>query len=529
MFRVEFLNIKSHPQLGTISLNFSDENEFKNKKPYSTLIIGPNGTGKSFILRSVADIFRQFKAYTVSDKREFSLPFDIHLRYKINDNTYEIVTKNFEAITKRGIRRNYLFLKNRPLDFKIKEKNVLMENVKEFEISYKELEFPEKLLVNSIIPTDRFTQQNSNRNDFYQYLGARSTSSTSSTKSAIRKTIKHIFSATSSSVYFIENLKELLGFLDFEDNFEVIYKTKINKLFFSETLSKKDFKTYFENWWLEDFEYTKRKRENPLWSIPYYNTHFKNNEELTEMLIEYLNQLPKDKEKFSNKPKSSSKIIKIDLLNPKLTENDLIMLSHLENLDIINLEGISVQKRTKKLNIGEISSGEYHLLISMIAIFANINPNSLILIDEPEISLHPNWQMRYMTFLKNVFQKYSNCHFIITTHSHFLISDLEGDNSAVIVLNRNDENRLQAELLEGINTFGWASEDVLFRVFGVRSIRNHYFEMAVGDLLDLLASKSKKYSKIRELLGLLKRVETTENDPLKELIKETEYYLEDAK
>lgn len=526
MFRIEYLKLNSHPQLGDITLNFSDKEEFENSKPYSTLIIGPNGTGKSFILRTIADILRQFRTYSISDKREFSLPFDLHIRYKINQNTYEIISNNLA--TKRSFRRKYFFFKNRKINVKSPDAFTLSGNMYDFEISYKELEFPEKLLVNSIIPTDRFTQQNSSREDFYQYLGTRTTSSTSSTKSAIRKTIRYIFNATSSSNNFIENLKDLLKFLQFEQKFEVVYKTKINKLFFSEQLNKNDFKIYFEEWWKDDFQFTKRKKENPLWSIPYYNSNFKKNEIATEELIAYLNQLPQDKKKFSNKPKSSLKIIKIDLLDPMLTEKDLQMLSHLENLDIINLEGISVQKSNKKLNISDISSGEYHLLISLIAIFANINQNSIVLIDEPEISLHPNWQMRYMTFLKNVFKKYSSCHFIITTHSHFLISDLEGDNSAVIALSRDDERLLRAELLEGINTFGWSSEDVLFRVFGVRSVRNHYFETTIAELLDMLATKSDNYSSINEKLGLLKRIETAENDPLNELIKETELYLENA-
>lgn len=530
MFRIEFLNLKNHPQLGDIDLQLSEPIEYKkDEKPYTSVIIGANGTGKSFILRTVAEIFRQFKSYSLSDKKEFNLPYDIHLRYRFYHNTYEIVTRRLKIFNRSGQRKEYLFFKNRPfnLDFK---GDSLFEKQTGFEVLHQELEYPEKLLVNSIIPTDRFVYQNSNPTDFYQYLGARSTSSTTSTKSSVRRTIKHIFNAANVSKEFRGNLKELLTFLEFEENFKVEYKTKINKLFFSKELTAVNFKQYFENWWDEKFEYTSRKKENPLWSIPYYNQNFKDNSPLIEEIVAFLNKLPNIEKLFHSKKKSSSKIISIDLFDSDISDYDLTMISHLENLDIINLEGIRIQKSKSSLSINDISSGEYHLLNSLIGMFANITKDSLILIDEPEISLHPNWQMRYITFLKKVFVNFSSCHFILSTHSHFLVSDLEGKSSSVTALNRDSKtNELSAKILQGADTFGWSAEDVLFRVFSVKSARNHYFEMAVADLLNLLAIKSKDFKKINEILEELKAISISENDPLNELISETEDYIRNDK
>lgn len=521
MFRIEFLKLKDHPQLGSIELNFSEPSEYKKGgKPYTSVIIGANGTGKSFILRTVAEIFRQFKAYSDSgsEKKEFTLPFDIHLRYRFYHNTYEIVTKRMKPIDRNGLRREYLFFKNRPIEKYFKGETIF-EKQTGFEVLHQELEYPEKLLVNSIIPTDRFVQKNSSRGDFYQYLGARSTSSTTSTKSSVRRTIQHIFNATTESKKFTGHLKELLTFLEFKESFKVEYKTKINKLFFSKELTKENFKKYFENWWDEKFEFTSRKQENPLWSIPYYNQHFKDNKELTEKLVAYLNKLPLNEKVFHNKKNSSSKIITIDLFDEEIAEDDLIMISHLENLDIINLEGIQIQKSEKTLSIGDISSGEYHLLISLIGMFANISNDSLILIDEPEISLHPNWQMRYITFLKNVFTNFSTCHFILTTHSHFLVSDLEGKSSAVIALNRDSEtNFLSADLLEGENTFGWSAEDVLYRVFNVKTTSNYFLEMDLRNALTLIKNKSKVTKELDVIIERLNKLQLNQADPTNEII-----------
>ncbi|MCF1713325.1 ATP-binding protein [Flavihumibacter sp. RY-1] len=526
MFRIEFLNLKGHPQLGDIDLQLSEPQEYKKgEKPYTSVIIGPNGTGKSFILRTIAEVFRQFKSYSVSNKKEFSLPYDIHLRYKYYRNTYEIVARKIKSSNNKMQRKEYLFFKNRPFNLEFNNDS-LHELQTGFEVLHHELEYPDKLLVNSIIPTDRFKYQNSNPIDFYQYLGARSTSSTTSTKTSVRRTLKHIFNAAKASNEFRGNLKELLKFLEFEDCFKVEYKTKINKLFFSKSLTIDNFKKYFENWWDEDFEYTKRKQENPLWSIPYYNQYFKDDLYLTERVVSFLNKIPTIEKIFLSKKNSSSKIISIDLFDSDLTDYDLTMISHLENLDIINLEGIRIQKRNSSLSINDISSGEYHLLNSLVGMFANIKYNSLVLIDEPEISLHPNWQMRYITFLKDVFANFSTCHFIISTHSHFLVSDLEGESSSVTALNRDlKTNQLSAKILLGANTFGWSAEDVLFRVFNVKSARNHYFEMAVADLLNLLSKKSKDFNKITRLVEELKAINISENDPLNELISEAEDYI----
>lgn len=525
MFRIEFLKLTNHPQLGNIELNLSDNSEYKKSEfPYTSVIIGSNGTGKSFILRTIAEIFRQFQAYSASEseKKIFNLPYSFHLRYRFYHNNYEIVTRRLELLNGNR-RKEYIYFKNRPLTTSFATKD-LFEKKTGFEVLPKELEYPNKLLVNSIMNNDRFVFKKTQPNEFYQYLGARSTSSTASTKSSVRKTIRHVFNATSAEEIFISNLKNLLTFLEFEQSFKVVYKTKINKLFFSRELTKNNFKTYFENWWAEDFKFSKRQKENPLWSIPYYNNNVRNNDELTEKLIQFLNELPNDENIFKHKPRSSSKIIEIDLFNSDISNDDLILISHLENLDIINLEGIQIKKSSKALRINEISSGEYHLLITLIGIFANIADDSLVLIDEPEISLHPNWQMRYMSFLKKVFAKYSNCHFILTTHSHFLVSDLEGSTSYITGLKREDSLLKTVDIDK--NTYGWSAEEVLYKVFDVRTTRNYYLEVELRELLYLISIKSDNKKRIIELVQSLEELELSVEDPLLKIISGSNKYLE---
>ena len=525
MFRIEYLKLKDHPQLGNLELFLSEKNEIKNiSKPYTSIIIGANGTGKSYILKTVADIFRQFKAYSETEKKEFNLPFDVHVRYVIHHNSYEIVTKKLDE-SKGSKKREYLFFKNRPIekDFYDGKTNKIV--VTGFEVLHKELEYPEKLLVNSVIPTDRFVYKNTSQGDFYQYLGVRSTSSTTSTKSSSRRIIKHLFNASSANKQFTQTLKELLHFLEFEESLNVHYSTKINKLFFSGKLKIEDFKQYFENWWDVNFGFSNRKKENPLWSVPYYKNHFKGNESATERIVEYLNQIANEPERLKHKANSVAKIISVDLFDKNTSELDLEMIRHLENLDILSLDGIKIKKSNSLLSINDVSSGEYHLLISLIGIFANISNNSLVLIDEPEISLHPNWQMRYMSFLKNVFKNYSSCQFVITTHSHFLVSDLEDESSSVTALKREvGTNRILAFLLDE-DTFGRSAEEILYNVFNVKTVRNHFIEADLTDLLGLISENSKEKKQIQKLLDTIKSINISPNDPLNAVIEEANAYL----
>jgi predicted ATP-binding protein involved in virulence len=71
-------------------------------------------------------------------------------------------------------------------------------------------------------------------------------------------------------------------------------------------------------------------------------------------------------------------------------------------------------------------------------IAANITDNSIILIDEPEISLHPEWQQRYINLLMNTFEGFYNCKFIIATHSPLVISNLKSSNCYILPMTESE-------------------------------------------------------------------------------------------
>ena len=64
-----------------------------------------------------------------------------------------------------------------------------------------------------------------------------------------------------------------------------------------------------------------------------------------------------------------------------------------------------------------------------------------MLIDEPEISLHPNWQLKILDFYKKIFQNESwqqTSQLIVVTHSPFIINNPNRLNDKVITLSKDN-------------------------------------------------------------------------------------------
>ncbi|MGX5643068.1 AAA family ATPase [Bacillus toyonensis] len=83
---------------------------------------------------------------------------------------------------------------------------------------------------------------------------------------------------------------------------------------------------------------------------------------------------------------------------------------------------IQDEKSYKIIPLEQLSSGEKNELILFYNLIFNIPPNSLILIDEPEISLHISWQNKFISDLKEI-HKLNQLDIIIATHSPDIISN----------------------------------------------------------------------------------------------------------
>ncbi len=117
---------------------------------------------------------------------------------------------------------------------------------------------------------------------------------------------------------------------------------------------------------------------------------------------------------------------------------------------IINQDGhkdvIFKNSKGEEIKIDDLSTGEKQIIIrgGYILKFQKSIQTNFILIDEPELSLHPEWQKKILQFYKRLFTTddgKQTAQIIIATHSPFIIHNSSRYNDKVIILNKdNDDN-----------------------------------------------------------------------------------------
>ena len=83
---------------------------------------------------------------------------------------------------------------------------------------------------------------------------------------------------------------------------------------------------------------------------------------------------------------------------------------------------IFLTKNGVELSLTDLSSGEQHEVVLLYELIFKTNPNTLVLIDEPEISLHVTWQKEFLSDLLKILEL-QKMQVIVATHSPQIIND----------------------------------------------------------------------------------------------------------
>ena len=78
--------------------------------------------------------------------------------------------------------------------------------------------------------------------------------------------------------------------------------------------------------------------------------------------------------------------------------------------------------RGKKLQLSDLSSGEQHELVMLYELIFKTSKGILVLIDEPEISLHVTWQKEFLDDLLKIIEL-QDFQVLLATHSPSIIND----------------------------------------------------------------------------------------------------------
>ncbi|MCP5053673.1 MAG: AAA family ATPase [bacterium] len=94
-----------------------------------------------------------------------------------------------------------------------------------------------------------------------------------------------------------------------------------------------------------------------------------------------------------------------------------------KELSISKTDGfVFTTAKGRELSPIKLSSGEQHELVLLYELLFKVSPESLILIDEPELSLHVVWQQQFLVDLQEI-TKLVGFDVLIATHSPQIISD----------------------------------------------------------------------------------------------------------
>lgn len=151
----------------------------------------------------------------------------------------------------------------------------------------------------------------------------------------------------------------------------------------------------------------------------------------------------------------------------------------------------SLTRSGDQLSLSEFSSGQWHILSSLLFVSLAVEDDTLILIDEPENSLHPQWQREYLNLFAKAISSCDGVHVIVATHSPLVASSLPPDQAEVIQLGRTRVGNVVAKEVTA-GPFGWTTDDILEKVFGLSSTRSQLFVAEMDRALKLFAKGDRK-------------------------------------
>jgi len=162
---------------------------------------------------------------------------------------------------------------------------------------------------------------------------------------------------------------------------------------------------------------------------------------------------------------------------------------------------------TDPVDLTQASSGQQQMLCSIFGLAAALEDDAIVLIDEPELSLHPRWQMSFIKHLITALDAAVGCHVIIATHSP-LIAQAGAAHGAEIVPMGDDDPK--HHLLPGARGGNVSVEELLVNVFDTPvpsslHITNKIFSLVTSAESGTEDDRDRAVQELKDYLGLYQR------------------------
>lgn len=182
---------------------------------------------------------------------------------------------------------------------------------------------------------------------------------------------------------------------------------------------------------------------------------------------------------------------------------------------------LTINKNEHKLNILQLSQGEKSLLALLLDIARRmiilnpqlddpLNSPGVIIIDELDLHLHPQWQRSIVRHLNLVFP---NCQFIVSTHSPQVISEVRHEQ--VIILDKSNDGSVYG--YTPIQSYGLTSNEILNELMSNNEkqiIRTSEVEYSINEIFDFIND-----GEIERAKELISKLEIELNGDIPELLR----------
>jgi predicted ATP-dependent endonuclease of OLD family len=132
-------------------------------------------------------------------------------------------------------------------------------------------------------------------------------------------------------------------------------------------------------------------------------------------------------------------------------------------------------------DINALSSGEKQLFVRALSLKMLKAANSIILIDEPEISLHPKWQQKILKTYQKMGQ---NNQIFVATHSPHILSSVATEH--VFLLSKNNGESIIYNYKDMNSVYGKPIEIVLKDFMGLTSDRSPQIANLIDEVRNLV-------------------------------------------
>lgn len=141
--------------------------------------------------------------------------------------------------------------------------------------------------------------------------------------------------------------------------------------------------------------------------------------------------------------------------------------------DMDNSKKIIFKEFDKEIPLEKLSSGEKQIVFrgGFLLKDQQSTKDALVIIDEPEISLHPSWQQKILQYYKKLFTNISGkqtSQLIISTHSPFIIHNNDMLNTKIIILKHDETGNINTPQQK--NFYNWTEEQAISEAFNIEML-----------------------------------------------------------